>query len=132
MTKLHIRRFLRRNTKIIVVSFALATVLQLSLHYNLMKKPSESLELFNEDLSMIGIQEYPVADNFGRRDWHDYEFMKYESERKGIGEQGAGLTLTDPDDIELDKKLSEEEGIHVVVSDKISLNRSVIDTRDYR
>lgn len=81
------------------------------------------------ELSNIGIKEYPVATNYERWDWNNYDFMKYESEREGIGEQGEGHKLTDSEDIELDTKLEEVEGLHVIVSDQISVNRSVRDTR---
>lgn len=81
------------------------------------------------DLSQIGIKDYPVVENYEKKDWHDYEFMKYEATRQGPGEQGKGFQLTDAKDIELDKKLTEEEGLHVVVSDRISVNRSLWDTR---
>lgn len=57
------------------------------------------------------------------------DFMKYERTRKGAGEQGRSYVLTNTSEIELDKKLVMEEGLSVVVSDKISVNRSIPDTR---
>lgn len=57
------------------------------------------------------------------------DFMKYERTRKGAGEQGRSHVLTNTSEIELDKKLVMEEGLSVVVSDKISVNRSIPDTR---
>lgn len=81
------------------------------------------------DVSRIGIKIYPKAMNYERKDWHDYEFMKYEASRQGPGEQGKGVKLTDPKEIELDRQLERIEGIHVVVSDKIPANRSLQDTR---
>lgn len=81
------------------------------------------------DLSNIGIKKYPVADSYERVDWNDYKFIDYERRREGNGENGKGHRLTDPKDIELDRKLEEFEGLNVIVSDKISVNRSVRDTR---
>lgn len=74
-------------------------------------------------------EKYPITKNLEMFDWHNYEFMKYESERTGNGEQGRGYMLTDPKEIEIDKRLELIEGINVFVSDKISVNRSVQDTR---
>lgn len=73
--------------------------------------------------------DYPVAQNYDRRDWHDWWFIEYEMTREGPGEQGQAFYLTDAGDIELNKKLSQQEGLFAVVSDKISVNRSVPDTR---
>lgn len=72
---------------------------------------------------------YPVATNFERIDWHDYKFMAYELTREGPGEHGSGVVLTDPAEIKQNKELFESEGLYVLVSDKISVNRSVPDER---
>lgn len=80
------------------------------------------------DLSHVGRKKYPIARNYTRRDWHDYNFIDYETKRVGPGEQGQAVRLTDPE-IKLDQKLEFEEGFHVVVSDKISVNRSLPDPR---
>lgn len=72
---------------------------------------------------------YPALQNYERKDWHDYKFMNYEAEREGPGEQGSPHVLTDPEDIKLNKELFQIEGLYVVVSDKISVNRSVPDVR---
>jgi hypothetical protein len=84
---------------------------------------------FYYEISKVGLKKYRAEKNYERIDWNDYEFMKYERERTGIGEQGKGHQLTDPKDIELDEKLEQVEGLNVIVSDKISVNRSVKDTR---
>lgn len=83
----------------------------------------------HQEVSGVGVKEYPIIRSFERKDWHDYEFIKYEASRTGNGEQGKALILTDPEDIELDKAMEIQEGLHVVVSDKISVNRSILDTR---
>ncbi|KAL7013880.1 hypothetical protein ACKWTF_015631 [Chironomus riparius] len=49
--------------------------------------------------------------------------------RQGFGENGDAVTLTDKAEIELNNKLLKETGFAIVVSDKISVNRSIQDTR---
>lgn len=58
--------------------------------------------------------------------------MEYERTREGPGEQGQRYFLTNASEIELNKKLEAEEGLSVLVSDKISVNRSVPDTRPHK
>jgi hypothetical protein len=72
---------------------------------------------------------YPIATNYKRKDWHDWKFIEYEKSRDGPGEQGKPFELSDSADIALNKKLFQVEGLFVIVSDKISVNRSVPDTR---
>ena len=72
---------------------------------------------------------YSVVENYEKIDWHDYEFMKYEAQRVGLGEQGKSVTLNDAEDITLDEKLFEIEGLRVLLNDKISVNRSLPDVR---
>ncbi|XP_070502084.1 N-acetylgalactosaminyltransferase 6-like [Chironomus tepperi] len=55
--------------------------------------------------------------------------MYKDSMRTGLGENGTAVILTDKSDIDLNKKLLKETGFAVVVSDKISVNRSIQDTR---
>ena len=82
------------------------------------------------DLSHIGSKEYSIEiASYEKKDWHDYSFMQYEATRVGPGEQGEGLKLTDPKDILEDARLAAEDGLHVFTSDRISVNRSIIDTR---
>ncbi|CAG9810900.1 unnamed protein product [Chironomus riparius] len=63
------------------------------------------------------------------RDWHDYEQIYKDRERVGPGENGAAVRLTNETEIALNDKLYKETGFAVVVSDKISVNRSIQDTR---
>jgi hypothetical protein len=72
---------------------------------------------------------YPVATSYKRKDWHDWEFIEYEKTREGPGEQGKPFELTDPDDIALNQELLKTEGLYVIASDEISVNRSVPDFR---
>ncbi|KAL7049519.1 hypothetical protein ACKWTF_003737 [Chironomus riparius] len=61
-------------------------------------------------------------------DWHDYEAIKKEESRTGTGEHGKSETL-DPKENELKDKLYRQNGFNALLSDKISLNRSVPDIR---
>lgn len=64
------------------------------------------------------------------KDWNDYKFIEAERRRKGPGEHGEKVELTDPVEIELNDVLYKETGFSVVISNKISVNRSTHDTRD--
>ena len=63
------------------------------------------------------------------KDWHDYKFMEFEANQTGPGEQGKAFELTDKDREENDALLA-KYGFYPLVSDKISVNRSVPDVRD--
>jgi hypothetical protein len=80
-------------------------------------------------ISKINPKKYWRTTDFEKKDWHDYEFMKYEASRTGPGEKGEGFNLTDPADIKLNAELLKIEGLYAIVSDKISVNRSVPDVR---
>lgn len=73
------------------------------------------------------------AKNLDRKkiDWHDYKLISIEQSRTGIGEQGKPGELDD----ELEtaqKELFSQNGFNALLSDKISLNRSVPDIRHPR
>jgi len=72
---------------------------------------------------------YPFATNYERKDWHDYEFINYEASRRGPGEQGEPHELTDAADIARNEDILNNEGLYGVVSDQISVNRSLPDPR---
>lgn len=63
-----------------------------------------------------------------KMDWHDYEFMKKEAVRRGIGEQGMAGHLSVGED-DLKEKLYRKNGFNALLSDKISVNRSIPDIR---
>lgn len=69
--------------------------------------------------------ELSLIPNF--RCWVDEKFVEAEKKRVGLGEHGVKVSLTDPNEIELNQKLYEETGFSVVVSSKISVNRSIPD-----
>lgn len=61
-------------------------------------------------------------------DWHDYKFIEAEKLRHGIGEHGVPAFLS-PNLEEERKELFDQNGFNALLSDKISLNRSVKDIR---
>lgn len=63
------------------------------------------------------------------KDWHNYKFMLYEHHRVGIGENGAAVILHDLDEIAENDRLYLKSGFSDVVSNKISVNRSIPDPR---
>lgn len=63
-------------------------------------------------------------------DWHDYTFIDYEAKRVGPGEQGRGVREIAPEEEELSQRLFDENGYNGLVSDKISVNRSIGDLRN--
>lgn len=70
-----------------------------------------------------------VASENERIDWHDYKFMLLEKLRSGPGENGNSVDLTDSVELEENQIGFQQEGFYTVVSDKISVNRSLPDAR---
>lgn len=62
-------------------------------------------------------------------DWNNYSFIGMERLRKGHGEQGNGVSLSDDTEKKLSKEMIKEYSYNTVASDKISLDRSLPDTR---
>lgn len=61
-------------------------------------------------------------------DWHDYRFMEEEQKRTGLGEHGKEVHLP-PEEKAEEERLFALNGFSGLVSDKISVNRSVPDIR---
>lgn len=61
-------------------------------------------------------------------DWHDYALMKSEAARTGVGEHGKKEILKDSDK-EKEDRLFKQNGFNAVLSDLISVNRSLPDIR---
>lgn len=62
-------------------------------------------------------------------DYNDYKYMVEQLRRVGDGENGEAVYLDDPADIERNEELYQKTGFYAVVSDKISVNRSIPDLR---
>lgn len=59
------------------------------------------------------------------RNWIRKDLIEQDSRREGLGERGNDVILTDLKEIALNQELFQKTGFSVVVSDKISLNRSL-------
>lgn len=134
----------RKEKKFIKFSLILIIVVYLaSMYYDLREsgfllsfkkdielKPTNKFDLLNNDqlLDMIKKDEI-IEENVELKDWHDYKFIEYEKNRSGPGENGEGLELTDENEIKENLSKVESYGFYLKTSEKISVNRSVPDTR---
>lgn len=110
-------------------AFALFALVVVLVFLNLIFMISRENEMIVSNHNARKFHAFPVAQNYERKDWHDWQFIEYEKTRTGPGEHGKGLLLTDPYEIELNKNLSKVEGLSPLTTDKISVNRSVPDGR---
>lgn len=69
------------------------------------------------------------AVNAEKIDWNNYEVIARDLVRNGFGEHGKGEELTDPKEIKRNGELWNKTGMSVLISDKISVNRSIPDYR---
>lgn len=130
-TSLKLTIFLIFSSTIFIVYVNVHTLAKLKV--NLVKKQVFVKEYDKlrklEDYAPINKNNYPIVTNYKLKDWVDHEFVEYEKSREGPGEQGAGVKLTDPEDIKKNEEIAKIEGLNALVSDKISVNRSVYDSR---
>jgi polypeptide N-acetylgalactosaminyltransferase len=89
---------------------------------NLMHKKQSSID----PISFFDGPEKNV--NHIKIDWHDYEMIAKEEHRKGLGEHGLAAALSKNEKV-MEQKLFLRNGFNALLSDKISLNRSIPDIR---
>ncbi|CRK94687.1 CLUMA_CG008187, isoform A [Clunio marinus] len=120
----------RRVSNIVVLALIFSFIYVMINREKVEHENFNNFKKFHFDLYGVGeCKKYPMELVYDRKDWHDYEFMKKEAQRTGLGEQGAAVVLTDPNEIEKNKQLRKQEGFSALISDMIALNRSVPDTR---
>ena len=129
------RKRLLKNC-IIVVVFLL--VLQFLIHYTYKTRNplvAQNKKLFqsltndsgNEDADKPAMSNQ--SDIWEKISWEDKKFVAYEERRRGPGEQGKFFNLSDPKDIQENEKWHRKEGFYVIVSDKMSVDRSLPEQR---
>lgn len=101
---------LERNQKyFIILLFLLVYMLYFSLNNSFIDSVASELDAYKPKF----------------RNWYDEKLVENEKSRSGLGEHGADVILADPAEISLNEKLYAETGFAVIVSDKISVNRSL-------
>ncbi|XP_036336261.1 N-acetylgalactosaminyltransferase 6-like [Rhagoletis pomonella] len=63
------------------------------------------------------------------KDWHDVDAMEREATRTGPGERGEPVYINDPSKLQLKQQMTKKNGFNALLSDVISVNRSVPDIR---
>lgn len=114
---------------IVTFNLRLKSERELKLRLNSKLSQNQLLSLIDNPLHLLNARMYPQAVDYSLKDWHDHEFMAYEASREGPGENGTAVFLTEPNEIKLNDELREVEGLNVLISDKISVNRSLPDVR---
>ncbi|KAM3726334.1 putative polypeptide N-acetylgalactosaminyltransferase [Dirofilaria immitis] len=67
--------------------------------------------------------------SYGKKDWHDYESMKRDAVRQGLGEGGKPVVIASKKLKKLRDSLYRSNGYDAYISDLIALDRSIKDIR---
>jgi hypothetical protein len=87
------------------------------------------LSLAEPEIQMARLKQIqPEARTSLKIDWHDRILIEKENRRKGLGEQGIAAKLSGRDKVN-EAKISLANGFNGLLSDKISVNRSLPDIR---
>ncbi|XP_052873353.1 N-acetylgalactosaminyltransferase 6-like [Anopheles cruzii] len=109
---------------LLVISVTALLILVLRHRY---RPPENNVEAHREEFVL------PNVAPQSKVDYNDYQQIQQDLERTGPGEQGKPATLSPTDsDSELRQKLYFQNGFNALLSDKISVNRSVADLRHPR
>jgi hypothetical protein len=134
------RMLFRRYTKykwalclfVLVVVYLLMKIHKANVHSTQKKDYASLLKRRLDTINMMAHSRSTYFDVSNRSrekvDWHDYQFIEYEAKREGLGEQGKAAVLSRVDEI-LRKAIYHANGYNGYLSDQISLNRSLSDTR---
>jgi hypothetical protein len=119
---------------ILIIASLIVCVLFIRSHFddqitNLKREAFLYRDALSGVLKRSGRPRYTFATQYEKIDYHNYKFMKEEAAREGPGEQGEPFYLTDSRDVERNLELLKKFGFSVVVSDTISVNRSLPDVR---
>lgn len=92
-------------------------------------RPQASGKAEKETKIVKGLFTVPVAVG-EKKDWEDVELIERDAKRKGLGEHGKAAYVKDESLKELEKEMSLDNGFNALLSDLISVNRSVPDVRN--
>ena len=124
-------KFSNKFIKFIFVVFCFLSICLVYKSVDLRNRIEDNIKVYKNHITSINdvlkIQEKSKTIEDRVKDWNNYEFIHKEKLRVGLGEQGKGVELTDPEEIKLNKILYDKTGFSVVVSDKISVERSLLD-----
>ncbi|KAF2894243.1 hypothetical protein ILUMI_11936 [Ignelater luminosus] len=105
-----------------VLLFRLIRNPDITRHATLIQRENGPLPVAPEDSD-----DFNKVDNT-KIDWHDYELVKKDSMRKGVGEQGKPAHLTVAE-LEGYDELYKVNGFNAALSDKIAIDRALPDIR---
>lgn len=125
LAKTYARYFYRKCCFKILISFSI--IILLFVLFNKSNDLQLKLNFFNQPESFFAGP--PKNVERIKIDWHDYEKMDADKKRVGLGEQGQKAYLDDTFDKEYVKEVIAANGYDGVLSDQISLNRSLHDVR---
>uniref|UniRef100_A0A1I8P1M3 Polypeptide N-acetylgalactosaminyltransferase n=1 Tax=Stomoxys calcitrans TaxID=35570 RepID=A0A1I8P1M3_STOCA len=64
-----------------------------------------------------------------RKSWEDHKLLEADKARRGVGEQGEAAELNNDTPKKVAEKIALENGFNALLSDMISVNRSIVDAR---